>query len=285
LFGELDTRLGRRWNLDPKPKTNTSPYSVFGNSPVFLTDVQLDTPSTTPQTGACEKCKPIGLENGDYLSDVQHQVFQADFNLNYRSFPSGMTPQQEWEDFRSTFSSDPGRIINNNLASYNLIDRDGSNGVSNGDHFDISILPDNGSVVVTSAIVLTNSVSVTVQTLQGHPDAGTNTLTANFDPITGVVHFQTENWSRTNDNAGGIAAGIGQARYFQQKQWGNVLGQAGISLGGPIVDANSYVQEYKFNDWTNKLGRKDGAPIIKDISRSVENYVPAGQLGLRPNTK
>lgn len=44
-FGELDTRLGRRWNTDPKPNARTSVYSVFDNNPIWRTDFLLDTPS------------------------------------------------------------------------------------------------------------------------------------------------------------------------------------------------------------------------------------------------
>lgn len=43
LFGELDTRLGRRWNLDPKPNPSISSYAVFGNNPIWYNDVLLDT--------------------------------------------------------------------------------------------------------------------------------------------------------------------------------------------------------------------------------------------------
>jgi RHS repeat-associated protein len=41
-FGDYgyDTRLGRRWNIDPKTAKapNESPYAVFGNNPIFYTD-------------------------------------------------------------------------------------------------------------------------------------------------------------------------------------------------------------------------------------------------------
>jgi hypothetical protein len=39
LFWEYDTRLGRRWNLDPEPQINISDYSAFGNSPIWRNDV------------------------------------------------------------------------------------------------------------------------------------------------------------------------------------------------------------------------------------------------------
>lgn len=44
-FGELDVRLNRRWSLDVKPISGVSNYSVFRNSPIWISDAALDTPS------------------------------------------------------------------------------------------------------------------------------------------------------------------------------------------------------------------------------------------------
>lgn len=35
LFWEYDARIGRRWNLDPKPQISISDYAVFGNCPIL----------------------------------------------------------------------------------------------------------------------------------------------------------------------------------------------------------------------------------------------------------
>ncbi len=63
LFGELDTRLGRRWNLDPKPSSSTSPYSVFGNSPIYMNDILLDTPGVN-------SIKPNGAPDNPCHGDI-----------------------------------------------------------------------------------------------------------------------------------------------------------------------------------------------------------------------
>ena len=39
MFWEYDTRLGRRWNLDPKPQISISDYAVMANSPILLNDL------------------------------------------------------------------------------------------------------------------------------------------------------------------------------------------------------------------------------------------------------
>jgi len=42
-FWEYDPRIGRRWNLDPKPMVGWSEYSAFNNSPILYTDPLGDT--------------------------------------------------------------------------------------------------------------------------------------------------------------------------------------------------------------------------------------------------
>src|SRR6185436_5151968 len=37
-FWMYDSRVGRRWNLDPKPTVAISPYSTFYDSPIWFTD-------------------------------------------------------------------------------------------------------------------------------------------------------------------------------------------------------------------------------------------------------
>lgn len=43
-FWEYDPRIGRRWNLDPKPTTGISEYAVLNNSPLLYSDLLGNTP-------------------------------------------------------------------------------------------------------------------------------------------------------------------------------------------------------------------------------------------------
>ena len=43
LFWEYDARLGRRWNLDPKPNPSISQYNCFAGNPIWYSDVLGDT--------------------------------------------------------------------------------------------------------------------------------------------------------------------------------------------------------------------------------------------------
>ncbi|MBP6334219.1 MAG: hypothetical protein KA444_02015 [Bacteroidia bacterium] len=38
MFWEYDSRIGRRWNLDPIIKEHESPYATFANNPIWFTD-------------------------------------------------------------------------------------------------------------------------------------------------------------------------------------------------------------------------------------------------------
>lgn len=47
MFWEYDTRLGRRWNLDPKPNPSISDYACFANNPIEICDPNGDSTWTT----------------------------------------------------------------------------------------------------------------------------------------------------------------------------------------------------------------------------------------------
>lgn len=55
LFWEYDTRLGRRWNLDPKPAVGISHYAAFGNNPILYPDVLGDSIRITGTDGFKKK--------------------------------------------------------------------------------------------------------------------------------------------------------------------------------------------------------------------------------------
>ncbi len=52
LFWEYDTRLGRRWNLDPKPNIAISSYSSFTDNPVFFNDILGDSAAVFKPNGS-----------------------------------------------------------------------------------------------------------------------------------------------------------------------------------------------------------------------------------------
>ncbi len=55
-YWEMDPRLGRRWNLDPKYIAGESRYSVFSNNPVMYVDPLGD--FRTSRTGKLDRYCP-----------------------------------------------------------------------------------------------------------------------------------------------------------------------------------------------------------------------------------
>jgi hypothetical protein len=59
-FWEYDTRLGRRWNIDPVDQISISNYACFGNNPILNTDVRGD--STNNSSNSIVKLKNLTVD-------------------------------------------------------------------------------------------------------------------------------------------------------------------------------------------------------------------------------
>ena len=60
-FWEYDSRIGRRWNVDPIVKVDESPYATFRNNPILIVD-------PTGEDGV-----PYKVKKGDNLSKIAKQ--------------------------------------------------------------------------------------------------------------------------------------------------------------------------------------------------------------------
>ena len=254
-FRIYDPRVGRFFIVDPLASKYPywAPYAFSGNQLIHKVEFEGLEPSDTKQTGKCEGCEVETLEDGDYFSDVQDQKYEVTF---------GNVSQETFNKVKKQMAYDPQKIINNELAEYKLIDRDGSNGVSKNDHFDIDIAgPDNGSVVVAGITSTDYSLSITVNTLEGHTDAGTNTFSLSYDKENKQMTWSTHNISRTNDAVAlGVAAGYIDARRLQQEQWANVMIKVYKYAGKPkVIEASATIIEYDYDDWNNKIGEKESS--------------------------
>jgi hypothetical protein len=69
-YWEYDSRIGRRWNVDPVPDESQSPYATFDNNPISITDVN----------GDCTTCPGDPIES-KYLGWT---------GLNFGSFGNGI---------------------------------------------------------------------------------------------------------------------------------------------------------------------------------------------------
>ena len=50
-FWQYDSRIGRRWNVDPMPTVGISVYSTFFNNPILMSDIMGDTSIVNPPSG------------------------------------------------------------------------------------------------------------------------------------------------------------------------------------------------------------------------------------------
>ena len=74
-FWEYDSRIGRRWNVDPKPNISISPYNCFAGNPIFYPDMK----------GDSIPVKFLNQSNNlqeDYLAGIPDKVQQM-FNKEY----------------------------------------------------------------------------------------------------------------------------------------------------------------------------------------------------------
>ncbi len=82
LFWEYDTRLGRRWNRDPKPIAEESEYATNRNNPIKNSDPNGDTPSTDPPTVSAGLKFNIGSHNNNLSFNLSITQSIGNFNLS-----------------------------------------------------------------------------------------------------------------------------------------------------------------------------------------------------------
>ncbi|MBX2985977.1 MAG: hypothetical protein KF882_08435 [Bacteroidia bacterium] len=67
-YWQYDARLGRRWNVDPKPNPSISVYAAFANNPIWFSDVAGDTikiPDASSKTGTYIYTPGIDYDGND----------------------------------------------------------------------------------------------------------------------------------------------------------------------------------------------------------------------------
>jgi RHS repeat-associated protein len=80
MFWEYDTRLGRRWNLDPKPTASVSRYACFNGNPIWFSDPLGD-------TVRYEKFR-------DRIATGISRLFNRDFNERVKGWKSKIPIEQ-----------------------------------------------------------------------------------------------------------------------------------------------------------------------------------------------
>ncbi|HEY0771548.1 MAG TPA: hypothetical protein VGD31_14580, partial [Sphingobacteriaceae bacterium] len=176
----------------------------------------------------------------------QNQVYTAEFSN---------VSKEDFERLKGLFTSDPGSVNDNKLATYQLVDMDGDGVVSVNDHVDIDIYgPDNGSVVVQDVAANATGFVAKFATLEGHTDAGWIYFGAFYDEKTQTLTYTINNTTRTNtDMTLVLGIPLAVSRGAQQNQWKRVLGNVARILNGNLTSASMTITEYDYSDSTNTM--------------------------------
>ncbi|MES2430943.1 MAG: hypothetical protein V4556_08400 [Bacteroidota bacterium] len=82
MFWEYDSRIGRRWNVDPKPEISLSPYNCFGSNPIFYSDYLGDKIKGANTTSANRAVSEIqGTFKGDKAKKLRELFKLSSDNL------------------------------------------------------------------------------------------------------------------------------------------------------------------------------------------------------------
>jgi hypothetical protein len=99
FFWEYDTRLGRRWNIDPMVKHWESPYAAFSDNPVLFRDPDGDDVINGDRLEANKK-KVMMERANDKLSDFKTNHKIGD-NTKKKDFIAKGGTKQDWKEYRS----------------------------------------------------------------------------------------------------------------------------------------------------------------------------------------
>ena len=81
LFWEYDTRLGRRWNMEPRPNPSISNYACFANSPIWFNDRLGDVLEigTKDKQAKADINNQVDKKNRKFLKFDEHGEVKVDF--------------------------------------------------------------------------------------------------------------------------------------------------------------------------------------------------------------
>lgn len=167
------------------------------------------------------------------MSTIENQIYTLNFN-NISAANFGK--------LSSAFAKDPGSVTTNPMATYKLIDRDGSGGASINDHVDIDIVgPDNGSVVIQDFAANSSGFVAKFATLEGHTDAGWIYFSAMYDKKSNGLTFSINNTTRTNTGMSLTFIAPLVSRAAQKRQWNIVMSNVVRLLNTPATSATQTI--------------------------------------------
>ena len=108
-YWQYDSRIGKRWNIDPKPMTGLSPYATFSNNPILKYDILGD----TARVGTGANGNPTGQLGQQFTFTNDGTLSNNEFNSMQQSFLNNLN--QQVNNSGRTYTSNSGTTVNVSL--------------------------------------------------------------------------------------------------------------------------------------------------------------------------
>lgn len=117
-FWQYDSRLGKRWNLDPVPQISISDYAVFANNPIYFNDPLGDIFDVANEQSKKDVTNMVDEKNRKFLSFTQLDDGKFRVDLDF-----GEMSKEEKEKL---LESDKGLSLINDLVNAEYEKEDGT---------------------------------------------------------------------------------------------------------------------------------------------------------------
>jgi len=168
LFWEYDTRLGRRWNLDPKTQVSMSDYSSLGNNPIAQIDPKGDVFEVAKDKKSQDDVRNIAKSmNRDFVKFDENGKVSLDFgNWSQKKIDRRLKGDEGLSTIRDLVEAKDSK---GNDEKYYYEGSNRREGILNGEYFNLTLKVESGQVTGPE------NISFVINLSQTHP--GTNPQT------------------------------------------------------------------------------------------------------------
>jgi hypothetical protein len=113
MYWEYDSRIGRRWNVDPKPLVGVSEYACFGNNPISNEDVKGDFSIPNHKKITRAALVLLNISNASIIrklvtGNVNTDVFRFFYKVHFDQQVGKDNIDNYWEKFNKRFDKAKG---------------------------------------------------------------------------------------------------------------------------------------------------------------------------------
>ncbi len=113
LYWEYDSRIGRRWNIDPKPLIGLSEYACFGDNPILYEDVKGDFSIPNHKKITRDALSNLKISNAAIIrklvnGNANTDYFRFFYKLHFDQQVGKTNIDNYWEKFNQRFDKAKG---------------------------------------------------------------------------------------------------------------------------------------------------------------------------------